>query len=61
MSESEAMKEQMTLAPKEEKPKEMVVKEGVTYTIGEFECPVCKTHHTIHCNPKGRTRKHWIE
>jgi len=41
--------------------KEMIVKEGTTYTIGEFECPVCHTHHLIKCNPKGRTKKHWVE
>jgi hypothetical protein len=41
--------------------KEMVVHEGIVYTIGEFECPHCHTHHLIKCNPKGRTRKHWVE
>ena len=46
----------------ESKPqKEMIVKEVIIYTIGEFECPVCHTHHLIRCNPKGRTKKHWIE
>lgn len=46
----------------ESKPrKEMVVREGIVYAIGEFECPHCHTHHTIHCNPKGRTKKHWVE
>ena len=45
----------------------MIVKEGITYTIGEFECPKCMEHHTIHCelkkeNPTMRARtKHWIE
>lgn len=43
------------------KQKEMGVKEGIIYTIGEFVFPVCKTHHLIKCNPKGRTKKHWIE
>ena len=44
-----------------EKQKEMIVKEGITYTVGEFDCPVCHTHHWIKCNPKGKTKKHWIE
>ena len=44
-----------------EKQKEMQVKEGVVYTIGEFDCPVCHTHHLLKCNPKGRTKKHWVE
>lgn len=42
-------------------PKEMVVKEGIIYTVGEFECPHCGKHCLIKCNPKGRTKKHWIE
>jgi len=36
--------------------KEMQVKEGIVYTIGEFECPVCHTHHLLKCNPKGSMR-----
>jgi hypothetical protein len=46
---------------KTEMSKEMQVKEGTTYTIGEFECPVCHSHHVLKCNPKGRTKKHWVE
>ena len=41
--------------------KEMVVKEGIVYTIGEFECPRCGKHCLIKCNPKARTKKHWVE
>lgn len=41
--------------------KEMKVREGITYMVGEFDCPVCGRHARIHCNPKGRTRKHWVE
>ena len=42
-------------------PKEMIVKEGITYEVGEFECPQCHEHHVIKCNPKGKKRRHWIE
>jgi hypothetical protein len=54
------MTEEQTILA-EQKPKEMTVKEGIIYTLGEFECPHCHTHHLIKCNPKGRTKKHWIE
>jgi len=39
------------------KPKEMGVKEGIAYTVGEYECPHCKRHYLIKCNGK----KDWIE
>jgi len=37
--------------------KEMGVKEGVVYTVGEYECPHCKRHYLIKCNGK----KDWVE
>jgi hypothetical protein len=37
--------------------KEMGVKEGTIYTVGEYECPHCKKHYLIKCNGK----KDWIE
>ncbi|MCK4320194.1 ParB/RepB/Spo0J family partition protein [Candidatus Bathyarchaeota archaeon] len=37
--------------------KEMGVKEGVVYTVGEYECPNCKRHYLIKCNGK----KDWVE
>ena len=33
-------------------PKEMYVKEGIVYTVGEFECSNCKKHCVIKCNGK---------
>lgn len=38
-------------------PKEMIVQEGTTYTVGEYECPHCKKHYLIKCNG----RKDWVE
>ena len=38
-------------------PKEMIVQEGTTYTVGEYECPHCKKHYWIRCNG----RKDWVE
>jgi hypothetical protein len=38
-------------------PKEMGVKEGIVYTVGEYECPNCKRHYWIRCNGK----KDWVE
>ena len=38
-------------------PKEMVVKEGTVYTVGEYECPHCKRHYLIKCNGK----RDWVE
>ena len=38
-------------------PREMVVKEGTVYTVGEYECPHCKRHYVIKCNGK----KDWVE
>jgi ParB family chromosome partitioning protein len=38
-------------------PKEMVVKEGTIYTVGEYECPHCKKHYLIKCNG----REDWVE
>ena len=37
--------------------KEMGVKEGIVYTVGEYECPNCKKHYWIRCNGK----KDWVE
>lgn len=37
--------------------KEMGVKEGIVYTVGEYECPRCKRHYWIKCNGK----KDWVE
>ena len=37
--------------------KEMGVKEGIVYTVGEYECPHCKRHYLIKCNGK----KDWVE
>jgi len=37
--------------------KEMGVKEGIVYTVGEYECPHCKKHYLIKCNGK----KDWVE
>jgi ribosomal protein S8 len=38
-------------------PKEMIVQEGVTYTVGEYECPHCKKHYLIKCDGK----RDWVE
>lgn len=38
-------------------PKEMIVQEGTTYTVGEYECPHCKKHYLIKCNGK----RDWVE
>ena len=37
--------------------KEMGVKEGLIYTVGEYECPHCKRHYLIKCDGK----KDWVE
>lgn len=37
--------------------KEMGVKEGTIYTVGEYECPHCKRHYLIKCNGK----RDWVE
>jgi ParB family chromosome partitioning protein len=37
--------------------KEMGVQEGITYTVGEYECPHCKKHYLIKCDGK----KDWVE
>jgi len=37
--------------------KEMGVKEGTVYTVGEYECPHCKRHYLIKCDGK----RDWIE
>jgi len=52
-------KEAITRAKKlvELLPKEMGVKEGTVYTVGEYECPHCKKHYLIKCNGK----KDWVE
>jgi len=47
-----------------EKPEKMDWKQdetGVTYLIGEFKCPACGESHTLHCNRKGRKKRHWVE
>lgn len=38
-------------------PKEMGVKEGTVYSVGEYECPHCRKHYLIKCNGK----KDWLE
>ena len=50
-------KETIEKARKLVEPKEMGVKEGIVYTIGEYECPNCKRHYWIRCNGK----KDWVE
>jgi ParB/RepB/Spo0J family partition protein len=37
--------------------KEMVVREGTVYTVGEYECPHCKRHYLIRCDGK----RDWVE
>jgi hypothetical protein len=37
--------------------KEMIVQEGTTYTVGEYECPNCKRHYLIKCDGK----RDWVE
>ena len=37
--------------------KEMGVREGIVYTVGEYECPHCKRHYLIKCDG----RKDWLE
>ena len=37
--------------------KEMGVKKGTTYTVGEYECEHCKKHYLIKCNGK----QDWLE
>jgi len=36
--------------------KEMGVKEGTVYIVGEYDCPHCKKHYLIKCNGK----KDWV-
>lgn len=43
-------------APREVK-KEMGVKEGIIYTVGDYECPHCKRHYVIKCDGK----RDWVE
>ena len=50
-------KETIERAKRVVEPKEMVVKEGTVYTVGEYECPHCRKHYLIKCNGK----KDWIE
>jgi ParB family chromosome partitioning protein len=37
--------------------KEMGVREGITYLVGEYECPHCKRHYLIKCDGK----RDWVE
>ena len=37
--------------------KEMVVKEGIIYTVSDYECPYCKRHYVIKCDGK----RDWVE
>ena len=37
--------------------KEMVVKEGIVYTVGDYDCPHCKRHYVIKCDG----RHDWVE
>jgi len=44
----------------------MKVKEGVTYRVGSFKCPICGENHYIICrpkkdNPEYKTNRHYIE
>jgi ParB family chromosome partitioning protein len=48
---------QRTKGTGESLAKEMEVHEGVTYTVGEYECPHCKKHYLIKCDGK----KDWVE
>lgn len=50
---------EIRLAKESGKPltKEMGVKEGTVYTVGEYECPHCKRHYLIKCNGK----RDWVE
>jgi len=50
-------KETIERAKKLVEPKEMGVKEGIVYTVGEYECPHCKKHYLIKCDGK----KDWVE
>ena len=50
-------KKAIELAKKVVEAKEMGVKEGTIYTVGEYECPHCKKHYLIKCNGK----KDWVE
>jgi len=50
---------EIQLAKEAGKPltKEMGVKEGIIYTVGEYECPHCKRHYLIKCDGK----RDWVE
>lgn len=37
--------------------KEVVVREGAVYVVGEYDCPHCKKHYLIKCNGKND----WVE
>ena len=37
--------------------KEVVVREGTVYVVGEYDCPHCKKHYLIKCDGK----KDWVE
>ena len=37
--------------------KEIKRKEGIVYTIGDYDCPNCGKHWSIKCNGK----RHWEE
>jgi hypothetical protein len=50
-------RETIERAKKSVEPKEMGVKEGTVYTVGEYECPHCKKHYLIKCDGK----KDWVE
>ena len=41
--------------------REVPVKEGMTYDIGRFECPIHKRQYTLKCDGKKVDGKHWVE
>jgi len=46
-----------TLEPESREKKEMLVKEGVVYTIGEIDCDRCGRHYVIKCDGN----RNWLE
>jgi len=44
----------------------MRVVEGITYEVGEFDCPICKEKHIIICKPKKdnpnlKSNRHYVK
>lgn len=44
-------------APARRLGEEMLVKEGIVYTVGDYDCPHCKRHYVIKCDG----RHDWVE